>query len=69
MNTKAGWWRAWMFTLGPIALALGLLTLSSTGERFERIAKSVEISHDLKLGISAGHGLNYVNIKRFKIKA
>ncbi len=35
-------------------------------ERFERIAKSVEISRDLKLGISAGHGLDYVNIKRFK---
>ena len=35
-------------------------------KRFERIAKAVEASADLKLGISAGHGLNYVNIKRFK---
>lgn len=35
-------------------------------ERFDRIAKSVDISAGLKLGISAGHGLNYVNIKRFK---
>jgi len=34
--------------------------------RFERIAKAVEALADLKLGISAGHGLNYVNIKRFK---
>lgn len=39
---------------------------SDAQERFERIAKSLEISHQLKLGISAGHGLNYVNIKRFK---
>ncbi len=39
---------------------------SDAQERFERIAKSVEICHQLKLGISAGHGLNYVNIKRFK---
>jgi pyridoxine 5-phosphate synthase len=39
---------------------------SDAQERFERIAKSVEISHQLRLGISAGHGLNYVNIKRFK---
>lgn len=35
-------------------------------ERFERIEKSVQFSATLKLGISAGHGLNYVNIKRFK---
>jgi pyridoxine 5-phosphate synthase len=35
-------------------------------ERFDRIAKSVDISAGLNLGISAGHGLNYVNIKRFK---
>lgn len=33
--------------------------------RFERIVKAVEFSADLQLGISAGHGLNYVNIKRF----
>jgi pyridoxine 5-phosphate synthase len=35
-------------------------------KRFKRIAKAVEASADLNLGISAGHGLNYVNIKRFK---
>lgn len=34
-------------------------------ERFKRIAAAVEASVDLKLGISAGHGLNYSNIKRF----
>lgn len=35
-------------------------------ERFERIGKAVYRSAELELGISAGHGLNYVNIKRFK---
>ena len=35
-------------------------------ERFERIVKAVETAAGLKLGISAGHGLNYFNIKRFK---
>lgn len=35
-------------------------------KRFQRIAIAVEASIDLKLGISAGHGLNYYNIKRFK---
>jgi pyridoxine 5-phosphate synthase len=34
--------------------------------RFERIIKAVDFSADLQLGISAGHGLNYVNIKRFE---
>jgi pyridoxine 5-phosphate synthase len=34
-------------------------------ERFMRIAKATEAAEKLKLGISAGHGLNYVNIKRF----
>jgi pyridoxine 5-phosphate synthase len=34
--------------------------------RFERIVKAVEASADLKLGVSAGHGLNYVNVKRFR---
>jgi pyridoxine 5-phosphate synthase len=33
---------------------------------FERIAEAVETASRLDLGISAGHGLNYVNIKRFK---
>jgi len=35
-------------------------------ERFQRISRAVEASADLKLGISAGHGLNYCNIKRFR---
>ena len=35
-------------------------------KRFERIMKAVDFSADLQLGISAGHGLNYVNIKRFE---
>jgi pyridoxine 5-phosphate synthase len=35
-------------------------------KRFLRIAQSVEIADDLDLGISAGHGLNYVNVKRFE---
>ena len=39
---------------------------SEAEKRFERIIKAVEASAGLKLGISAGHGLNYVNIKRFK---
>lgn len=42
-------------------------TESEAHVRFKRIAKSVEISAKLELGISAGHGLNYVNIKRFKV--
>ncbi len=35
-------------------------------ERFKRIVRAVEISSELNLGISAGHGLNYTNIKLFK---
>src|SRR4030042_850776 len=34
--------------------------------QFERIIRAVEASADLRLGISAGHGLNYFNIKRFR---
>jgi len=34
-------------------------------ERFRRIARAVEASADLKLKISAGHGLDYFNVKRF----
>jgi pyridoxine 5-phosphate synthase len=34
-------------------------------ERFQRLAKAVEASADLKLKISAGHGLDYFNVKRF----
>lgn len=33
---------------------------------FERVAEAVKSAADLNLGISAGHGLNYLNIKRFK---
>jgi pyridoxine 5-phosphate synthase len=35
-------------------------------ERFQRIVKAVEASSDLKLGVSAGHGLDYFNVKRFR---
>ncbi len=35
-------------------------------ERFLEIKKAVEVAASLGLKISAGHGLNYVNIKRFK---
>jgi pyridoxine 5-phosphate synthase len=35
-------------------------------ERFSRIAQSVEIADELDLGVSAGHGLNYINVKRFE---
>jgi pyridoxine 5-phosphate synthase len=38
-------------------------------ERFARIAAAVESAAELTLRISAGHGLNYVNIKRFKALA
>lgn len=42
-------------------------TESEAEERFLRIAQSVEIADELDLGISAGHGLNYVNVKRFEV--
>ena len=41
-------------------------TESEARKRFERIVRAVEVSAGLALDISAGHGLNYVNIKRFK---
>lgn len=34
-------------------------------ERFQEIEKAVQVAHSLGLKISAGHGLNYSNIKRF----
>ncbi|MBN2060985.1 MAG: pyridoxine 5'-phosphate synthase [Deltaproteobacteria bacterium] len=34
-------------------------------ERFKRIVRAVETAKELKLKISAGHGLDYSNIKRF----
>ncbi len=39
---------------------------SEAVERFGRLAAAVESVSDLGLAISAGHGLNYVNAKRFK---
>ncbi|MGD8227945.1 MAG: pyridoxine 5'-phosphate synthase [Desulfobacteraceae bacterium] len=39
---------------------------SEAQERFMRIAKAAEAAEKLKLGISAGHGLNYINVKRFE---
>jgi pyridoxine 5-phosphate synthase len=36
-------------------------------KRFQRIVRSVEVAEALKMGISAGHGLNYSNIKRFHV--
>ena len=38
-------------------------------DRFSRLGAAVESAADLKLGVSAGHGLNYVNIKRFETLA
>lgn len=34
-------------------------------ERFKRVSRAVETASALELEISAGHGLNYTNIKRF----
>jgi pyridoxine 5-phosphate synthase len=39
---------------------------SEARRRFDRLIEAVEFSAELNLGISAGHGLNYRNIKRFK---
>jgi pyridoxine 5-phosphate synthase len=39
---------------------------SEADSRFKKIVKAVEASADLKLGVSAGHGLNYFNVKRFR---
>jgi len=35
-------------------------------EQFGRIVRAVESAAGLSLGISAGHGLDYMNVKRFK---
>jgi pyridoxine 5-phosphate synthase len=35
-------------------------------ERFERIAFATKLADDLGLSVSAGHGLNYTNVKRFR---
>ena len=34
--------------------------------RFERVARAAQAASSLDLGVSAGHGLNYMNIKRFE---
>ena len=39
---------------------------SEACRQFERIARAVETATRFDLGISAGHGLNYVNVQRFK---
>lgn len=39
---------------------------TQAGECFLRIVKAAVLAESLKLGVSAGHGLNYVNIKRFE---
>ena len=39
---------------------------SEADRRFGRIVTAVDLAADLGLSVSAGHGLNYVNIKRFK---
>jgi pyridoxine 5-phosphate synthase len=35
-------------------------------ERLERILEAANLAQDLKLRVSAGHGLDYVNVRRFK---
>lgn len=35
-------------------------------EQFHRIVSAVKRATKLKMGVSAGHGLNYVNVKRFR---
>jgi pyridoxine 5-phosphate synthase len=39
---------------------------SEARRQFERIATAVETATRFDLCISAGHGLNYVNLRRFK---
>jgi pyridoxine 5-phosphate synthase len=39
---------------------------SEARRQFDRIARAVETATRFDLGISAGHGLNYVNVERFK---
>jgi pyridoxine 5-phosphate synthase len=35
-------------------------------KQFDRISRAADQALDFELGLSAGHGLNYVNVKRFK---
>jgi pyridoxine 5-phosphate synthase len=39
---------------------------SEAQKEFDRIVKAVDTAFGFNLGISAGHGLNYVNVKRFQ---
>jgi pyridoxine 5-phosphate synthase len=39
---------------------------SEARRQFDRISKAVETASRFDLAISAGHGLNYVNVRRFK---
>lgn len=39
---------------------------SEARRQFDRIARAAETAARVDLGISAGHGLNYVNVQRFK---
>jgi pyridoxine 5-phosphate synthase len=39
---------------------------SETLRQFDRIARAVEVAFNFDLCVSAGHGLNYVNIEQFK---
>jgi pyridoxine 5-phosphate synthase len=39
---------------------------SEARRQFDRITRAVETAERFDLGISAGHGLNYVNVDRFK---
>jgi len=39
---------------------------SEAHRQFDRIARAVEAARRFDLGVSAGHGLNYVNVQRFK---
>ena len=41
-------------------------TLKERAEAFDKIVKSVQVAHELKLGVNAGHGLGYHTIKAFK---
>jgi pyridoxine 5-phosphate synthase len=42
-------------------------TEEETERRFRKIEQAAKTAFELGLGVSAGHGLNYVNIKRFKL--
>lgn len=41
-------------------------TENEAADQFARILDGVLLAQDLKLRVSAGHGLDYVNVKRFK---